>query len=63
MEEENAPEENAPDEKTLALLVAVSELTGQKHSAGDIVAIYKRSIERARERLKDGDQPYTYTGF
>jgi len=56
-------EENAPDESTLALLIAVSELTGHKHGANEVVSIYKRSLEKARERLKDGEQHYTHVGF
>jgi len=56
-------EENAPDEGTLALLIAVSELTGHKHGANEVVSIYKRSLEKAEERLKDGEQHYTHVGF
>jgi len=56
-------EQNTPDEKTLALLVAISELAGQNRSVNDIEMVYKKSLERARERLKYGEQPYTFEGF
>jgi hypothetical protein len=46
------------DDKTLALLVTLSDLSGQSHSIRHIVSVYIRSLEQVQEYRKDPDATY-----
>jgi hypothetical protein len=50
------------DDKTLALLLTISDLCGQSDSAKHIVGVFTRSLEKARE-YRDEDQPSKRRGF
>jgi hypothetical protein len=50
------------DDKTLALLLTISDLCGQSDSAKHIVGVFTRSLEKARE-YRDEDQPSRRRGF
>jgi hypothetical protein len=50
------------DDKTLALLLTISDLCGQSHSAKHIVTVFTRSLEVAREH-RDEDQPDRRRGY
>jgi hypothetical protein len=50
------------DDKTLALLLTISDLCGQKHGPQQIVTVFTHSLEKARE-YRDKDQPGKRRGF
>jgi hypothetical protein len=51
------------DDKTLALLVAVADLSGQSHGISHIAAVYSRAIEQVEEYRKEKAPPFKYQGF
>jgi hypothetical protein len=51
------------DEKTLALLLAISNLCGQTHSATHVASVYERSLDQAKDYREHGDQSAEYDGF
>jgi hypothetical protein len=51
------------DDQTLALLVTLSELTGQNHDIPHIVSKYADAVEQVREFRKIKPPPFKYQGF
>jgi hypothetical protein len=51
------------DDKTLAILVTLSDLTGQSHSIRHIIDVFNRSVAQLQEYRTDPEKPYTYNGF
>jgi hypothetical protein len=37
------------DDETLTLLLAISDLTGQKHSAKHLMGVWERALKQVRE--------------
>lgn len=52
-----------PDDKTLALLVTLADLSGQSHGISHIIAVYSRAMEQIEEYRKEKPPPYKYQGF
>jgi hypothetical protein len=50
------------DAKTLALLLTISDLCGQKYGPQQIVTVFTHSLEKARE-YPDKDRPGKRRGF
>ena len=50
------------DDKTLALLLTISDLCGQKYGPQQIVTVFTHSLEKARE-YRDKDLPGKRRGF
>ncbi|MDP9049169.1 MAG: hypothetical protein M3O31_00380 [Acidobacteriota bacterium] len=51
------------DDKTLALLVALADLSGQSHGVSHIAAAYARAIQQVEEYRKEKAPPFKYQGF
>jgi hypothetical protein len=51
------------DDQTLALLVALTELSGQTHGIPHIVSVYKSAVEQVREYREKKAPPFKYQGF
>jgi hypothetical protein len=52
------------DDETLTLLVAICDLTGQKHSVKHIAAMYERyrkEVEDYRRKESESDTPYRHS--
>ena len=51
------------DDKTLAVLVTLCDLSGQSHSIKHILSVFERSVEQVAAYREETAEPYKYNGF
>jgi hypothetical protein len=51
------------DDKTLALLVTLADLSGQNHGIPHIVSVYESAVKKVQEYRQEKAPPFKYQGF